>query len=350
MSDVLHDPAERGFLSDNTAGIHPEVLEAITLANGGHVHGYGDDPYSERLREVVRRDFGPKAEVYPVFNGTGANVVALQAASPRWGSVVCTTDAHIVCDENGAPQRVGGLVLQAFATPDGKLRPDDLERAFEGHGGVHWPVPSVLSLTESTEVGTVYSADELRTLSGLAHERGMRVHVDGARLANAAAHLGTTPGALMAEAGVDVISLGATKTGALGVEAIVVRDPAATPGIEFLQKIDLQLASKQRFLSAQLIALFEGDLWARTAGHANAMASKLAAGLAALPGIEVPLPVEANGVFPLLPTDVREGLHARFAFYDWPAQPGMARFVCSWDTSEAEIDAVIALATELTGA
>lgn len=349
MSSQLHDPTDRGFSSDNAAGVHPEVLEAIASANGGHVGGYGEDPYTVALESWARREFGEATRILPVFNGTGANVVSLQSMSPRWGAVVCTTDAHIATDENSAPQRVGGLALMTNPTPDGKLDPDSFLRAIGGRRDVHTAVPAVLSLTESTELGTVYSPDELRTLTELAHANGLRVHVDGARLANAAVSLGTGIGELVRHAGVDVVSLGATKTGALGVEAIVVVNPDAVDGPEFLRKIDLQLASKQRYLSAQLLAVFEGDLWSRTAGHANEMAKRLERGLRRIPGVSLPYPVQANGVFPALPPAVAAALHERFHFYDWPAQPGMVRFVCSWDTTEDEIDALVAVAVEHAG-
>ena len=344
-----HDPAHRGFGSDNHAGVHPEVLDAIVAANAGHVGAYGDDPYTAALEAWARREFGEGAGIYPVFNGTGANVVALQAMSPRWGAVVCTTDAHIATDENAAPERVAGLALLPCPTPDGKLRPDDVRRVLAGRRDVHTAQPSVLSLTQSTELGTVYAPDELRALCDLAHAHGLRVHVDGSRLANAAVGLGVGLGELVRDAGVDVLSLGATKTGALAAEAIVVLDPDAVDGIEFLRKIDLQLASKHRFVSAQLLALFEGDLWRRTAGRANAMAQRLARGLQRIPGVDVPIAVQANGVFPVLPGAMTAALHEHTHFYDWPAHPGMVRLVCAWDTTEADVDAFCDVAVEHAG-
>lgn len=345
----LHDPHHRGFASDNAAGAHPEVLAAIAEANGGHVAGYGDDPYTAALEAWARREFGERARILPVFNGTGANVVALQAMSPRWGAVVCTADAHIATDENAAPERVGGLTLLRLATRDGRARPDDVAAALRGRRDVHTALPAVLSLTQSTELGTAYAPDELRALADLAHANGMRVHVDGARLANAAAHLGVGLGPLVRGAGVDVVSLGATKTGALGAEAIVVLEPDAVDGVEFLRKIDTQLASKHRFLSAQLLAMFEDELWRRTAGHANEMARRLARGLARIPGVEVPLPVHANGVFPVLPEPMLAALHERFHFYDWPARPGMVRLLCAWDTTPGDVDAFVEVALAHAG-
>ncbi|KAB1647816.1 threonine aldolase family protein [Pseudoclavibacter endophyticus] len=345
--DPRHDVEHRGFSSDNASGAHPEVLAAITAANGGHVTAYGADPYTGALRDWARREFGERALILPVFNGTGANVVALQAMSPRWGAVICTADAHVATDENAAAERVAGLKLLTRPTPDGKLRPDDVRALLAGRRDVHTALPTVLSLTQSTEIGTAYSVDELRELSALAHASGLRVHVDGARIANAAVALGRGIGELALETGIDVLSLGATKTGALGAEAIVVLDPDAVDGVEFLRKIDLQLASKQRFLSAQLLAMFDGDLWRRTAGHANAMAQRLARGLQGLPGVSLPLPVEANGVFPVLPSHVAAALHEHAYFYDW-VEPGMVRLLCSWDTTDAEVDAFLEVARAAT--
>lgn len=346
MIEQRHDPLHQGFASDNAAGAHPEVLDAIATANGGHVGSYGADPYTERLREVVRRDFGERAQVYPVFNGTGANVVSLQAMSPRWGAVVCTADAHIANDENAAPERVGGVKLVPVATPDGKLRADDVRRALRGRRDVHTPLPAVLSLTNSTELGTAYAPDELAELAHVAHAAGLAVHVDGSRLANAAVRFDVPLGALANEVGVDVLSLGATKNGALGAEAVVVVDPDRVDGVDYLQKIDLQLASKARFLSAQLLAMYEGDLWRRNAAHANAMADRLATGLTRIPGVELLTPVQANGVFPVLPTEVSAALHEEYLFHDWGATPGAARFVCSWDTRVEDVDALVAAAIE----
>ncbi|KAB1662366.1 threonine aldolase [Pseudoclavibacter chungangensis] len=342
----LHDPTRLSFESDNGAGAHPDVLAAVVTANGGHVGPYGTDPYTERLREVVRAEFGERARVFPVFNGTGANVVSLQAMSPRWGGVVCTSDAHIATDENAAPERIAGLKLIDVPTADGKLRPDDVLAVLRGRHDVHTALPAVVSLTESTELGTAYSPDELAALTGIAHEHGLRVHVDGSRLANAAAFFDVPLAALTRDVGVDVLSLGGTKNGALGAEAIVVLDPDAAPGIEYLQKIDLQLASKARYLSAQLLALLDDDLWLRCAGDANAMAQRLAAGLATIPGVALPLAVQANGVFPVLPDAVRLALHERFAFHDWPGAEGMARFLCAWDTTPAFVDELVAAARD----
>ena len=250
--EQLHDTEWRGFASDNYAGTHPEVLAALSVANGGHASAYGADPYTDALRDAFRAMLGPRTEVYPVFNGTGANVVAIQSLLTRWGGVIAPAIAHINTDEGGAPEKVGGFKILPVATPDAKLTPEMI-RAHAGSRGVHTIVPQAVSITQSTELGTLYSPEEIRAITDTAHELGLAVHVDGARIANAIAALGVS----LAEAlpGVDVLSFGGTKIGAMGAEAVVVLNPDAVTGIEFLQKNTLQLASKMRFASAQLLAL-----------------------------------------------------------------------------------------------
>ncbi len=328
----------RHFASDNYAGVHPEVLDAIAAANTGHVVAYGDDPWTARLQDVVRGHFGESATAYPVLNGTGANVVALQAMLPRWGAVVCSEQAHVHNDENGAPERVGGLKLLAVPTPDGRLTPELVERQAWGFGDVHRAQPGVVQLTQATELGTVYTPEQVRALCDQAHALGMRVHVDGSRLANAAAHLGLPLRALTTDCGVDVLSLGGTKNGLLLGEAVVVLDPAAVDGVEYLRKADMQLASKMRFVSAQLVALYEGDLWLRSAARANAMAARLRAGLDALGALDVVQPTEANAVFVRLPSAVAQRLRERWRFYDWDPTDGTVRLMCAFDTTEADVD------------
>ncbi len=339
---VLHDPDRRDFGSDNYAGAHPEVLAALAAASRGHQTAYGADVYTARLQEVLAGHFGRPVEVFPVFNGTGANVVGLQSMVPRWGAVVCTEWAHINTDENGAPERIGGIKLLPVPTTDGKLTPELVRARAGGRGDEHRAQPAVVSLTQSTEVGTCYTPDEVAALTATAHELGLRVHMDGARVANAAAALGVGLRAFTSDVGVDVLSLGGTKNGALGAEAIVVLDPAAVDGVRYLRKMDMQLASKMRFISAQLLALFDGDLWLRSAGHANAMARRLRDALAAVPGVEVALPVEANAVFAVLPLGVADRVRERYWFYDWDGRPGMVRLMCAFDTTPADVDALAA--------
>ena len=346
----LHDPAVRSFASDNYAGAHPEVLEALVAANGGHVVAYGDDPHTARLVEVLRGHLGPTAEVWPVFNGTGANVIGLQALLPRWGAVVCAEGAHIATDEAGAPERVAGIKLLTVATPDGKLTPELVERQAWGWGDEHRAQPAVVSITQTTEVGTAYRPEEVRALADQAHGHGMRLHVDGARISNAAAHLGLPLRAFLTDAGVDVVTLGGTKNGAMAAEAVVVLDPAAAPGLRYVRKFDMQLASKMRFVAAQLLALYDGELWLRSATHANAMATRLAAGLAGVPGVRITQPTQANGVFAVLAPGVADEVRRRFRFYDWDRRTGEVRLMCAWDTTPEDVDALVAAVAAASGA
>jgi len=339
----LHDTHHVDFASDNYAGAHPEVLAALVAANGGHQVAYGADAYTERLQEVVRGHFGDAAVAYPVFNGTGANVVGLQAMLPRWGAVICAAQAHINTDENGAPERVAAIKLLPVPTPDGKLTPELVATEARNFGDEHRAQPGVVSLTQSTELGTLYTPDEIRALADQAHALGLRLHVDGSRLSNAAAALGLPLRAFTTDVGVDVLSLGGTKNGLLFGEAVVVLDPAAATGIEYLRKMDMQLASKMRFVSAQLVALFEGDLWLRSAQRANAMAARLRAGLDAVPGVEVTQATHVNAVFAAIPAPAVERLRERWHFYDWT--PGVVRLMCAFDTREEDVDAFVAAVT-----
>jgi threonine aldolase len=340
--DRLHDPDRRELGSDNYAGVHPEVLAALVTANEGHVPAYGADPYTAHLQEVLRGHLGPDAEAHPVFNGTGANVLALQTMLPRWGAVICAETAHINTDENAAPERVGGLKLLTVATPDGKLTPELVATRARGWGDEHRAQPGVVSITQTTELGTLYTPDEIAALTEQAHGLGMRVHLDGSRLVNAAAALDVPLRALTTDVGVDVISLGGTKNGALFGEAVVTLTPGATPGIGFQRKVDMQLASKMRFVSAQLVALFEGDLWLRSARHANAMAARLSAAVADLPGVRVTQPTQANAVFVALPPGAADALRSVRRFYDWDAAAGEVRWMCAFDTTEQDVDDFVA--------
>ncbi len=352
----LHDRAVRGFASDNYSGVHPEVLDAIAAANGGHQISYGEDAYTARLQEVFVQHLGDGVEAYPVFNGTGANVVGLQSMLPRWGAVISAVTAHINVDEGGAPERVGGIKLLTVPTDDGKLTPELIDREAWGWGDEHRAQPLVVSVTQSTELGTLYSVEELREIAAHVHARGMRLHMDGARIANAAAALGVPLRAFTRDVGVDVLSFGGTKNGAMLGEAIVVLDPAASEGLTYLRKLDMQLSSKMRFVSAQLIALLEGDLWLRNAGHANAMAQRLRAGIEAglaagsIRGVAFTQPTQANGVFATLPEGVADRLRESFRFYDWDAARREVRWMCSFDTTEDDIDAFLAAIARETAA
>lgn len=340
----LHDPDWRGFASDNYAGVHAEVLAAIAAANGGHQGAYGQDRYTARLQEVIREHFGKHAEVYPVFNGTGANVVSLTSVLPRWGAVVAASSAHIHTDEAGAPERMTGLKLLTVPAPDGKLTPELIAREAWGWGDEHRAQPLAVSITQTTELGTLYTPDEIRAISDFAHRHGMAVHMDGARLWNAAAALGEPFGAFTTDAGIDVLSLGGTKNGLLGAEAVVVLDPERATGLVYLRKLTMQLASKMRFASAQLLALFDDDLGLRSAAHANAMAARLRSALEAgladgtLTGLAFTQDSPANAVLATLPNDAADRIRERVPFYDWDRSRGLVRWMTAWDITEADVD------------
>ncbi|MFG2193943.1 threonine aldolase family protein [Streptomyces sp. NPDC048639] len=345
-----HDPEVRGFASDNYAGAHPEILEALALANGGHQIAYGEDQYTEHLQRVIRSHFGPSAEAFPVFNGTGANVVALQSVTDRWGAVICSATAHIHTDECGAPERVGGLKLLPVPTPDGKLTPELIDREAFGWEDEHRAMPQVVSITQSTELGTVYTTDEIRAICAHAHRHGMLVHLDGARLANASASLDRPMRAFTNAAGVDLLSLGGTKNGMLFGEAVVVINPDVARAMKHVRKLSMQLPSKMRFVSVQLEALLAGDLWLRNARHANAMARRLAEAVSDVDGVEIVYPVQSNAVFAKLPNEVSERLQKRYRFYFWDEAAGLVRWMCAFDTTEDDVDSFAkALAEEMGG-
>jgi threonine aldolase len=317
------------------------VIEAIAAANDGHAPSYGSDAWTERAEARFREHFGSDARSYLVFNGTGANVIALRALTRPWDAVVCAETAHLNVDEGGAPERVGGLKLLTLATPDGKLTPELLRRRLIRFGDEHAVQPRVVSITQSTELGTVYTPDEIRALASQAHEHGMLLHVDGARLANAAAALELPLRALTTDAGVDAVSFGGTKNGLLLGEAIVLLAPDLGEGIEYLRKQSMQLASKMRFLAAQFDALLQDDRWRRAAQHANAMARRLADALAGAPGVRITQKVEANAVFAVVPPGAAARLQETWPFYVWDESTGEVRWMCSWDTSPEDVDAFV---------
>jgi threonine aldolase len=349
-SAPLHDTGRRGFASDNYSGVHPEILAALAGANGGHQISYGEDDYTARLHEVMAGHFGPGTETFPVFNGTGANVTSLMSLLPRWGAVVCAATAHINVDENGAPERVGAMKLLAVPTTDGKLTPELIDREAWGWGDEHRAQPLAVSITQSTELGTLYTVEEIRTIADHVHGLGMKLHMDGARLSNAAAALGVPLRAFTRDAGVDLLSLGGTKNGLMFGEAVVAFDPQTAQALKYLRKMNMQLASKMRFISAQLVALYEGDLWLRSARHANAMAARLRAGVEGLDGITLTQATESNAVFAALPPGSADRLREKFRFYDWDAAKAEVRWMCSFDTTEQDVDAFIeAIRQELAG-
>jgi len=338
---------QRGFASDNYAGVHPEVLAAVAEVNTGHVTSYGADPVSERAVERFRSVLGEQVEVFFVFNGTGANVVGLQSMLRTWESVVCATTSHINVDECGAPERHLGSKLVDLPTSDGKLTPDLVRSVYTGIGDEHRSQPRVVSITQSTELGTAYSPSEVRELADTAHGLGMYLHMDGARISNAAAGLGVELRETTGDCGVDVLSFGGTKNGLMGGEAVVFFRRELARDALFLRKQQMQLASKMRFISVQFLALLEGDLWRRNAAHANAMAQRLAGAVRGVPGVRITQEVQANGVFATLPAGAIEPLQSVYPFYVWDEATHEVRWMCSWDTTEADVDAFAAAVTEL---
>jgi threonine aldolase len=332
----------RAFASDNYAGAHPEVLAAIAEANADHAVSYGDDPWTARATELLRAQFGDRADPWLVFNGTAANVLSLGALTRTWECVVTPDTSHLHVDEAAAPERMAGVKLLTLPTAQGKLGPEQIEPLLARQGDEHSPQVRVVSIANTTELGTVYSVEETRALADVAHANGLLLHVDGSRLANAAASLGASLADVSAAAGADVVSFGLTKNGALGVEAVVfLREPSPS-GFAWLRKQHAQLSSKMRFMAAQVVALLEDDLWLRSATHANAMAALLAQRVSAIPGVRVSRPVQANAVFAILPGALADAVRAQYPFYTWDEGTGEVRWMCSWDTTEQDVTGFVA--------
>jgi threonine aldolase len=335
------DPATPQFASDNNAGITPEAFAALAEANRGHAVAYGGDDWTRRATNAIRAVFDADAIVYPVFNGTAANALSLAAICRSTDAVVCHGFAHVNVDECGAPEFFsGGAKLLTVDTPHAKLDPAAVTARADIPRDEHASRPRALTLTEATELGTVYAPDEIRVLAGIAHDRGMRVHMDGARFANAVASLDCAPAELTWRAGVDVLSFGGTKNGMPFCEAVVFFDRALADEFARRRKQGGQLASKMRFLAAPWIGMLEGGAWLRHAAHANAMARRLRDAIVGLPGVSLIAPVEANGVFAHLPRAAIEGLQARgWRFYVFVGDTG-CRFMCAWDTTPEAVDAL----------
>jgi len=349
MVAPLRDPRQVLFASDNYAGVHPAVLAAIAAANGGFAPAYGDDDWTLALQQRMREVFGD-VDAFPVFNGTGGNVTALATVMRPFEAVICADTAHINVDECGAPERFTGGKLVDLPTADGKLTPQLVRGALVGLGDQHHVQPRVVSITQSTELGTVYTPAETAALAAVAHAAGLVLHVDGARLVNAAVGLGAGLREITTDCGVDVLTFGGTKSGLLGGEAVVFfRRDLAEPYL-FVRKQGMQLAAKMRFVSAQLLRLLEGELWREIAGDANAMARRLAAAAAQVPGVRLAYPVQANAVFVALPAAVRERLLEDYRFYTWDEQTGVVRWMCSWQTSPEDVDRLVAALREAVAA
>jgi threonine aldolase len=327
----------RSFASDNNAGVHPEVLQAIGRANQGHVVAYGADPYTQSAISKFEEHFGEDIAVFFTFNGTGANVLSLQALTRPFHSILCSAYAHIYVDECGAPEKHTGCKLIPLPQENGKITLDSVRHAYHGIGDEHHSQPRVISVTQSTEMGTVYRPEEIQALSKFAHDNGMFLHMDGARIANAAASLGQTLRQATRDLGVDVLSFGGTKNGILGGEAVIFFQPKLSQEFLYLRKQSMQLASKMRFIAAQFEALLTGDLWRRSAEHANRMARLLEKEVSRIPGVKVVWKVEANGVFAQIPAHSIEKIKQRYFFYTWMEEESIVRWMCSFDTTEEDV-------------
>jgi threonine aldolase len=345
MQHVVNQ-ATRNFASDNNAGVHPEVLEALARVNQGHVVAYGDDPYTRSAIARFEEHFGPGIDVFFTFNGTGANVLGLQALNRPYHAVLCSDYAHIYTDECGAPEKHTGCKLIPLPHQDGKITLDSVRHAYHGIGDQHHVQVRVISITQSTEMGTVYQPEEIRALAQFAHEREMFLHVDGARIANAAASLGQTLRQATRDLGVDVLSFGGTKNGIMGGEAVMFFIRGLSSDFLYLRKQGMQLASKMRFIAAQFEALLTNDLWRRSAEHANRMARLLEAELQRIPQVKVVWKVEANGVFAQIPRHAVQKIKDRYFFYMWIEEECIVRWMCSFDTTEEDVKEFVKVVAE----
>jgi threonine aldolase len=332
-----HTKTARGFASDNNAGVHPEILEAIARANDGHVIAYGEDRYTRSAVAKFEEHFGSGIEVFFTFNGTGANVLGLQALMRPYQAVLCSDYAHIYTDECGAPEKHLGSKLIPLPHEDGKISLDSVRRAYHGIGDQHHVQAKVISITQASEMGTVYQPQEIRVLAEFAHRHDMFLHMDGARIANAAAGLGQTLRQATRDLGVDVLSFGGTKNGIMGGEAVVFFNLSQGSDFLYLRKQGMQLASKMRFIAAQFETLLTNDLWRRSAEHANRMAKVLEAEVRKIPHVRVVWKVEANGVFAQIPRHAIATIKERYFFYPWIEEEGIVRWMCSFDTTEEDV-------------
>lgn len=338
---------KKGFASDNNSGVHPIIFKAMESANKGHVVGYGDDPYTQQAIDLFRQKFGAKTEVFFVFNGTGANVLSLSTVTNSFHSVICAETAHIQEDECGAPEKFTGCKLLPVEPVNGKLTPEKIRVHLKGFDFEHHSQPKVISISQVTEMGTIYQPDEIKVIAELAHENNMFLHMDGARIANAAISLDMDFKEFTVDCGVDILSFGGTKNGMMMGEAVLFFNPELTQNTKYIRKQSMQLYSKMRFVGAQFLAYFGNDLWKETATHANKMARLLESEVSKIPEIKITEPVLANGVFAIVPRKIIEPLQERFFFYIWDDTKPEVRWMTSFDTTEQEIYEFVALIKEL---
>jgi len=337
---------KRGFASDNNAGIHPDILQEIITVNSGHVVGYGSDVYTENAKAIFREQFGSSAETFFVFTGTAANVLSLSAMTRSWNSVITASTAHLEQDECGAPEKFTGSKVLTVDTSDGKINPGLLEKHMHGFDFEHHSQPKVISITQASEMGTVYTVSEIREIADFAHTKGMLLHMDGARIANAAVSLNLPFKDFTTDAGVDVLSFGGTKNGMMYGEAICFLRSGLSDDFKYIRKQGMQLASKMRFISAQYIAYFRNSLWKECAIHSNKMAKLLANGIMQLKEVKTTQKVESNGVFVIIPSVVAEKVRNQYFFYPWNEKISEYRLMTSWDTTETDIESFIKLLSE----
>jgi threonine aldolase len=337
----MPEKAKRGFASDNNAGIHPEVLKAILEANTGHVIGYGDDIYTEEAMHIIKEHFGQDIDVYFVFNGTGANVLGMKAVTESYNSIICAETSHINVDECGAPEKFTGCKLLPVPTENGKITVEQIKYHMHGIDFEHHSQPKVISTTQATELGTVYSLNEIMEITQFAHENNMLVHMDGARLSNAVVSLNTNFKEITNDAGIDILSFGLTKNGGMNSEAVTFFNKELSENFKYYRKQGMQLASKMRFMAVQFTTLLRNELWLKNARHANQMAQILAEKVADIPQVTITQKVEANGVFAIIPKEIISRLQEKFFFYIWNEDRSEVRWMTSFDTTEEDIDEFI---------
>ncbi len=330
-----------GFASDNTAGVHPLIMDEIRSANNGHTIGYGYDRFTEEAMALFKEQLGPETETFFVFTGTAANVLSLSGVTRSWNSVITASTAHLEQDECGAPEKFTGCKVLTVDSADGKISPGSVEKHMHGFDFEHHSQPKVISITQSTEMGTVYTQEEIKEIADFAHRHGLLLHMDGARIANAAVSLDLSFKTFTTDAGVDILSFGGTKNGMMFGEAVCFLKSGLSGDFKYIRKQSMQLASKMRFISAQYIAYFRDDLWKKCASHSNTMASVLAEKISSVKGITITQPVQANGVFVIMPPQVAEKVCRKYFFYPWNEKTSEYRIMTGWDTSEEDIGGLV---------